>query len=369
MLLTKAYIRDPRVAKEATSLVSAGNEVTVLEWSRHENNPLPVEIIDGVKIVRLKNTKLMNIMRSALFQNPLWWSIATKKALELHAENPFDIIHAHDLDTLSIGVRFKKSTGAKLIYDAHEIFSYMISDDYRFILPRIAQSLEDRWIKNIDGLIVAGENYIPFYSDRTDAPVAQVLNCPKKPNDDYSIKRSKPFTVSYIGVLHKVRLFPDAVHALGNLEGIRFEIAAKKEGCYNAVEAASSKYDNVDFLGPIPYHEVMARTSKADAILCMFNPESLLHKVCSPNKLYDSMAAGIPGIFSNKTHCGSFATDNEVGISVDFSPDILRETVTSLKEDSSLCEKLGRNGHKLANETYNWEKQAENLIDLYHSIS
>ncbi len=41
----------------------------------------------------------------------------------------------------------------------------------------------------------------------------------------------------------------------------------------------------------------------------------------------------------------------------------------SLKEDSSLCEKLGRNGHKLANETYNWEKQAENLINLYHSIS
>ena len=369
MLLTKAYIRDPRVAKEATSLVSAGNEVTVLEWSRHENNPLPVEIIDGVKIVRLKNTKLMNIMRSALFQNPLWWSIATKKALELHAENPFDIIHAHDLDTLSIGVRFKKSTGVKLIYDAHEIFSYMISDDYRFILPRIAQSLEDRWIKNIDGLIVAGENYIPFYSDRTDAPVSQVLNCPKKPNNDYSIKHSKPFTVSYIGVLHKVRLFPDAVHALGNLEGIRFEIAAKKEGCYNAVESASSKYDNVDFLGPIPYHEVMARTSKADAILCMFNPESLLHKVCSPNKLYDSMAAGIPGIFSNKTHCGSFATDNEIGISVDFSSDILRETVISLKENSLLREKLGRNGHKLAIEHYNWEKQAENLINLYHSIS
>ena len=41
----------------------------------------------------------MNIVKSALFQNPLWWSIATKKALDLHAENPFDIIHAHDLDT------------------------------------------------------------------------------------------------------------------------------------------------------------------------------------------------------------------------------------------------------------------------------
>ena len=113
----------------------------------------------------------------------------------------------------------------------------------------------------------------------------------------------------------------------------------------------------------------MSRTSKADAILCMFNPKSLLHKVCSPNKLYDSMAAGIPGIFSNETHCGSFATDNEVGISVDFSPDILRETGTSLKKNSSLCEKLGRNGHNLANETYNWEKQAENLITLYHYIS
>mgnify|MGYP001495577373 CR=1 FL=1 len=49
MLLTKAYIRDPRVAKEATSLVSSGNEVTVLEWSRHEDNPLPIETIDGVK--------------------------------------------------------------------------------------------------------------------------------------------------------------------------------------------------------------------------------------------------------------------------------------------------------------------------------
>ena len=66
---------------------------------------------------------------------------------------------------------------------------------------------------------------------------------------------------------------------------------------------------------------------------------------------------------------GNFATEHEVGVSVDFSPDILRETIISLKENSSLCDKLGRNGHKLAIETYNWEKQAENLINLYHSIS
>ncbi|MBE9594619.1 MAG: glycosyltransferase, partial [Proteobacteria bacterium] len=130
MLLSNPFMVDPRVYKEAKALIGAGNEITVLVWDRHRDYE-PESFVEGIRVVRIHNKGLLRIMPNDLFRNPLWWRKAYKKGLELYntAQFKFDVTHCHDLDTLWAGVWLKKKLGIKLIYDAHEIFGYMIARD------------------------------------------------------------------------------------------------------------------------------------------------------------------------------------------------------------------------------------------------
>jgi glycosyltransferase involved in cell wall biosynthesis len=107
----------------------------------------------------------MKLLPNDLFRNPLWWRTAYKRGLELYKTNQFmfDVVHCHDLDTLQSGVRLKKKLKIKLIYDAHEIFGYMISRDMPKIVVNASFLMEKRLIKNVDRTITVNEpleNYL-----------------------------------------------------------------------------------------------------------------------------------------------------------------------------------------------------------------
>jgi hypothetical protein len=72
MLLSNPFMVDPRVSREAKSLVdNDGHEVTIIVWDRKGNYPSE-DIIDGVRIIRIHNSSLMKCMPNDLFRNPLW---------------------------------------------------------------------------------------------------------------------------------------------------------------------------------------------------------------------------------------------------------------------------------------------------------
>ena len=131
VILSNPFTNDPRVSNETKSLVKKGHKVTVLCWDKSGINP-SFENIDGVSVVRSYNTRLMNILPFDIFRLHFWWTKGYKDALDLHEKTPFDAIHCHDFDTLPIGVKLKKDLTIPLVYDAHEIWGYMVSRD----LPR-----------------------------------------------------------------------------------------------------------------------------------------------------------------------------------------------------------------------------------------
>jgi glycosyltransferase involved in cell wall biosynthesis len=149
---------DPRVSREAKSLVDNGHDVTVIVWDRRVDYP-PEDKIDGVRIIRIHNSFLMKCMPNDLFRNPLWWRKAYKKGLELYntGKFKFDVVHCHDLDTLWAGVKLKKKLGIKLIYDAHEIFGYMIAVDQPKFIVDAAFLMEKRLLKKVDHIITVNE--------------------------------------------------------------------------------------------------------------------------------------------------------------------------------------------------------------------
>jgi len=129
MLVSSPMLTDPRVYNEAQTLVKAEYGVTVLAWDREKNTQVRQEV-DGIEIFRLRipvpfrrgiGRVPMHLFYQLVWQWEVYW-----KARSLHRDSPFHFIHCHFLDTLLVGTLLKRGLGAFLIYDARDIYGYML---------------------------------------------------------------------------------------------------------------------------------------------------------------------------------------------------------------------------------------------------
>ena len=139
MLLANAFTNDARVYNEATSLIKAGHEVTIIAWDGERQSPERQDW-DGIEVHRLRTRVLPGRHRIpflATLNLLLWQRGAYRRALGLNKQKRLDVVHCHDLDTLFIGTRLKRKLGTPLIYDAHEIYGYMVAGS----VPRLTVKL------------------------------------------------------------------------------------------------------------------------------------------------------------------------------------------------------------------------------------
>lgn len=369
MILSNPFMVDPRVYKEAKSLIKAGHEVTVIVWDRKKDYE-PESIVEGIKVVRVYNEGLMKILPNDLFRNKLWWKKAYTKGKHLYKNDfQFDVVHCHDLDTLQSGIWLKKKFGVKLVYDAHEIFGYMIARNMPKIVSNYALSMEKKLIKNVDQIITVNEPLEEYFKSITDNPIEIVMNCKELINKKYQTPKNDVFTLCYIGVLHRSRMFPEVIDIIGSIDNIKFVIAGKKENLYEEVKNRCNKYENIEFLGSIPFNEVIPTTLKSDLIVCMINPEDKNNKIGLANKQFEAMVCGRPIICSKGTFSGDLTEKLECGLSVVYNKESLKKAIIKLRDSPDLCRNFGRNGLENAIKKYNWEKQEEKLLRVYKKLS
>ena len=70
MTLANSFTHDPRVYNEARTLIKAGHKVTVLCWDRFDTTQ-PTETINGIKVFRVYNSRLMRLLKHDVFRMPL----------------------------------------------------------------------------------------------------------------------------------------------------------------------------------------------------------------------------------------------------------------------------------------------------------
>lgn len=368
MILSNPFIVDPRVYKEAKTLVETGYQVTVIVWDRHGEYEAE-SMIEGIKIIRIRNEGLMKLIPSDLFRNPFWWREAYKKALETYEKGyRFDVVHCHDLDTLQTGVWLKKRLRVKLIYDAHEIFGYMVSRNMPKVVSKAAFWMEKNLIKYADHIITVNEPLRDYFKSIIDKPITIVMNCKDLIGKEYIPSNNDVFTISYIGVLHKNRMFPELVDVIGEIEDVKFVIAGKKENLYDEVEERCREYKNIEFLGTIPFTEVIPKTLESDVIIHMVNPLDINNRIGLGNKQFEAMVCGRPIICTKGTFAGELTEREKVGLVVDYNKDAVREAIIKLRDNQDLREELGRNALRAAIKKYNWEKQKIKLLDVYKDL-
>lgn len=367
MILSNPFMVDPRVHKEAKALTDEGHEVTVIVWDRR-NEYKNEDIVDGIRLVRIHNTSLMKAISKDVFRNPLWWKKAHQKGLELYKSGfKFDVVHCHDLDTLKPGVQLKKKTRCKLIFDAHEIFGYMIQVSNP-LTSKAAFSMEKRLVKHVDHIITIDDPFKEYYEKLSGKPVTRVMNCKNLVFDKYEPTKNKTFTIVYIGIMIKGRFFPDIINIISEMKDVKLILAGKKEGLYHEMKEYAKKYSNVEFLGTIPSKDILDLTRKGDVTFVLVDGSNKQTKIVMFNKQFEAMVCGRPILITKDTYAGGMTEKLECGLTVKYNKEAVKEAIIKLRDNPDFCEKLGRNAFNAAKKQYNWESEKKNLLKVYDEL-
>ena len=373
MLVCNPFTNDPRVYNEARSLTQAGHKVTVIAFDKDKLNPQS-ETRDGISIFRISPKVPQRYYLGTPPWNgfsPLSWQRqAYSQALLLHKEHHFSIIHCHDFDTLLTGVRLKRQLSRPLIYDAHEIYGYMMARHFPRRIANIFLWLEKNMIPNVDRIITVSEIVEKYFNRITNKSIAVIMNCKPLQNLEYERPDNRGiFCILYIGVLNEARSLSLLIDVVEKLDGVRCIIGGIGQPDYvRRLKERCDKVPNIDFIGEVPLAQVIPITKKADIIFCMFDPTDPNSAIGLPNKQFEAMVCGRPIICTKGTYSGSFTEKEDVGLAVEYSRKALREAIVQLRDDSKLRETLGKNALKVATTKYNWQNQETKLLELYENI-
>lgn len=125
---------------------------------------------------------------------------------------------------------------------------------------------------------------------------------------------------------------------------------------------------NIYFLGLIPKTEVVKWFSLARASFVTFKDRPVLH-TNSPNKMFDSFAAGVPIIQSTRGWIYELIRKEECGINVDpDSPLSFAEAIQLLTNDKELSVGMGASAKRLAETEFNRGKLSELYLKKINDI-
>jgi glycosyltransferase involved in cell wall biosynthesis len=363
MVVSNDVVHDSRVLKEGRALADAGHEVSFLGWDR-SGGLASEEEWQGLRVTRVRTSDLAGRLRRDVIRNPLWWRAATRAA----SRAAFDVVHCHDLDTLPIGVRLKRRLGRRLVYDAHEVFGYMIEEDQPSLVVDYAFRMEARLAPFADRVIAVNEA-VKAYIDRVSrTPATIVMNAQDPAVAEYRPPPAGPFTVLYIGTLHKSRFILPAIEVVGDMPEVRLVIGGSK-ALTETVRERCARHANTPFLGLVPAERVLPLTLDSHAVLTMFDPVYRINQVGLPNKIFEAMSAGRPSLVTQGLPMAGLVEREDCGLAVPYTKDGFRAAVERLRDDPKLAERLGRNGLAAAQRTYNWTRESRKLVALYEDLS
>jgi len=353
--------------------MGAGHKVTILCWDRLGKSP-KTEEIDGIHIIRLGPLYTKRELGKFPIKLIRFWMKAFSAARHIKP----DVVHAHDFDTLPLGFDISRFHGARLVYDAHEIYSAMLGPDGQdSVLGRFIDRLEAFFARRADRVITVSDGLAARFKDRGVTAIV-VTNCPlltkvdAQGTESLRAKHSlgNDFIVLYIGVLEPDRFLEEAVKAVraSSLDGVRLVI-----GGFGTLEARIKELardsENVIMLGKVHPSLVVPYTGECDAVLCIFDPmHNLNNRLGAPNKLFEAMMASRPVLVAKGTEAANLVGRERSGVAVDYAIESLLPAIKQLMDNPDIAKALGQNARKAAEDKYNWEAVSKGLAEAYASL-
>jgi glycosyltransferase involved in cell wall biosynthesis len=121
----------------------------------------------------------------------------------------------------------------------------------------------------------------------------------------------------------------------------------------------------------VPPTELLDWIASADVVAMPIQPTTLNHRLTTPNKLFEALAAGVPVVASDLPGMGPIVRETGCGVLVDPTDPTaiaaaLREVLATPPHEMAAwrarCSAAAR-------ETYNWERQLDGLLAEYSRLT
>ena len=361
MLLSNPFKPDPRVYEEAKALVEEGYKVTILAWDRELRFP-EREMVEGIEVLRIRVRGGYGRVKEFLPGFVRFYREALKRAKSLD----FDAVHAHDFDTLPLGLRVARSKKVPLVYDVHDDYASMIAESVPKVVAgavdivhRIAARFADRVVYANEALqrILGREGTV-------------VMNCKDPEYYELDVEELreklgvKGFTIVYVGIFRQIeflRLLIEAVKR-SNVYLVLGGDGPYREEVLNMIEGE----ERIKYVGWVKADDIPRYTKLASLIIVLNDPKKRYDRISTPVKLFEAMAAGVPVIMARGTEAGRIVEEENCGLTVEFGN--VDELVEAIEEIKKYGEEMGKNGKEAAKRKYNRKLQMQNLKGLYAQL-
>lgn len=183
----------------------------------------------------------------------------------------------------------------------------------------------------------------------------------------------RPFDLTYHGSIPRYHLencfaVDDALLARGRRVRWRFLGGMAEQSWFEAEAARRGASERFVYSGTVPHERVAAEVAKARlGIIPLPGLPKFQHNI--PQKLFEFMALRMPVVLSDLPPSRPFAGDGACALMVDpADPAAYADAIVRLLDDPALCRRMGAEGRRRAETTYNWRRESHKLIDLYREL-
>lgn len=389
MFVINSVVADARVIKEATTLVEAGHEVTVV--AMREGDQPRHDTLEGFTVLRVRRDPVARDIagkgrrpsRLAKALEPLRFAMALldyyARAFVLGLRLRAQAYHAHDLVTLPVAWAAGRLRGARVVYDAHELFTEI---GRLGRVPRaVFRVMETLLIGRADAVMTVNDSIASELARRYSVPRPVVLrNCPRTggrvPERTKSPLRSRAGVpegvplVLYQGMFMPHRGLDMLVRATSRLA--RAHVLFMGWGPLlqdlRALAVVEGVQERVHFLEGVPLAELLDVTAGADVGVIPYRNVGLNNYYTSPNKLFEYCASGVPIACSRFPELVTIVEGLGVGRTFDpESPASIAQAIDALVEDPQALAEARAAVARAAGE-FTWEREKLKLLAVYEGL-
>jgi glycosyltransferase involved in cell wall biosynthesis len=330
MVVTNACSPDPRVLRSAKVLAAAGHDVTIHAFDRNQASKMS-ESKDGFRIMRYHI--------GSFSYGAKWSTVKGKRAFNKTVTstllaNPPHCLYCHDADTLAIGVRVANKTGARLVYDMHDLHhTWALMGRSRSLLRRaVAWTMEQsalRRARRADLVVTSSgkrvngvHNGFKEYLGGNGITSMVVENRPNVQRDVQKTLKKEGWTVAYLGRVRELESFEWLIKAIEHMPpNQRPDLKVAGDGVaadavhHLLLTEASRLGINLQLSAGFEEHDLPELIADVDVMYAMYEPQrGNILQGALPVKMFDAASFGVPTVVNADCLMGEICQEEDLGL-------------------------------------------------------
>lgn len=380
MLAQSPISGDSRILREAAALTAAGHSVHVVGRDVPEGFAMDggatVESVSrsaglraggsgpavghgrrGIKVLAQRMVRWLLLPEHRLRTEKQW---RTTAAPQLAAMDPYDVVHAHDFNTLELAAEYASRWSATLVYDSHELWFDRALPGRPTPLWRIRGRRHELALAQQAALVfTVSDGIARRLRERGLADVRVIRNTFPRP-EVAPVLPETPAGLLYAGRVGAGRDLPTVVEAARQLAPFKTLLMGSVDPNYRldlgpVEKVPETSIDEVDRVLQDSGISLVTLTNTCEN-----------HRLALPNKLFHAVRAGVPVVAADLPELRAVITKYHLGTL--YQPG----NGTSLAEAvrAVIADYAGYvSGVRAAADELNWEHDSEQLVAAYSSLT